>query len=366
VSPHQRPATPRPGRPPGPSTDDGPLRLRLHEPGELVAAVPHLLGFRPVASMVLVAVHGTGRRRRLGAIGRADLPAPADLEAVVTSCAQRMVPTGPDEVTVIVVAEGRDGPVPPRPDVADAVRAVFTDRGVGVPTRLWVPRIAAGAPWRCYPPCDCAGTVAATEDSPVAAATAWLGQVTYGSRAELEATLAPVAASPRLRELVDAELEAAVLDRELGGPAAARRDLVAVRAARDEVAAGRALGDVELARLAAALRDPGVRDTVMGWALDPDETVAVATEQLWTVLVRVLPAPEVAEPAVLLACALLARGGTALVGVALERARHADPGHRLTRLVEALLATGAGPDALRTLIRDASAESAARLRAPAG
>jgi hypothetical protein len=256
--------------------------------------------------------------------------------------------------------------VPPRPDVADAVRAVFTDRGVGVPTRLWVPRIAAGAPWRCYPPCDCAGTVAATEDSPVAAATAWLGQVTYGSRDELEASLDPLPPGPRLPELIRAELEAAVLDRELGGPAAARRDLAAVVAAREEVAAGRVLGDAELARLAVALSDPLVRDVVMGWAVDPDEVVVAAAQQLWTLLARTLPAPAVAEPAVLLACTLYVGGGSGLVTVALERALRADPAHRLGRLVEALLGSGVGPLEVRRIVRESSAESAARLRGRAG
>ncbi|CAA9267465.1 MAG: hypothetical protein AVDCRST_MAG54-2798, partial [uncultured Actinomycetospora sp.] len=187
-----------------------PLRLRLHEPGELVAAVPHLLGFRPAESLVLVAVHGTGRRRRLGVVARADLPPPHDVVAVVDACAQRVLPTGPEEVTAIVVAEpGEQGLAsPPRPDVADAVRDVVAADGVAVPGRLWVPCIAAGAPWRCYPPCDCRGEVAATDDSPLAAASAWLGQVTYGSRDELEAALAPGAPDPRLRARIDAEVQA--------------------------------------------------------------------------------------------------------------------------------------------------------------
>jgi hypothetical protein len=355
----------------GTPVPEQPLRLRLHEPGELVAAVPHLLGFRPAESLVVVAVHGTGRRRRLGAVARADLPPPDDVVAVVDACARRVVPTGPEEVTVIVVAEpeasgeqpGRGLAPPPRPDVADAVRDAFTADGVGVPGRLWVPRIAAGAPWRCYPPCDCRGEVSATDDSPVAAAAAWLGHVTYGSRDELEASLAPGAPDPRLRARIDAEVRAAVLDRELGGPAAARRDLAAVVAARREVVAGRVLGDAELARLAVALGDPLVRDTVLGWSVDEDEALASSAEQLWTLLVRTLPAPEVADPAVLLACALLVRGGSALVGVALERARRADPAHRLTGLVGALLLSGAGPSTMREVIRDAAAESAARLRA---
>jgi hypothetical protein len=301
-------------------------------------------------------------------VARADLPPPEDVVAVVDACAQRVLPTGPEEVTAIVVAEpGEPGLAsPPRPDVADAVRDVFSADGVAVPGRLWVPCIAAGAPWRCYPPCDCRGEVAATDDSPLAAASAWLGHVTYGSRDELEASLAPGAPDPRLRARIDAEVQAAVLDRELGGPAAARRDLAAVVAARREVAAGRALGDAELARLAVALADPLVRDTVLGWSVDEDGedgALASSAERLWTLLVRSLPAPEVAEPAVLLACALLVRGGSALVGVALERARRADPTHRLTGLVTALLLSGAGPASVREVVRDAAAESAARLGA---
>lgn len=363
MSTDHSPGHPRSDAPPDASTTaPGPLRLRLHEPGELIAAVPHLLGFRPVESVVIVAVHGGGRRRRLGVVARADLPAPEDVDAVVEGCAARVVPTGPAEVAVIVVASGPDDGEQPRLDVADAVREAFTRRGIAVPSRLWVPQIATGAPWRCYPPCDCRGAVAPTEDSPLAAAAAWLGQVTYASRDELEASLAPAGSHHRMPELLAAEFEAAALDRELGGPAAARRDLDAVVAARGEVAAGRVLGDAEMARVAVALTDPDVRDTVMGWALDPDEAVAAAAEQLWTLLVRAVPAPEVAEPAILLACGLLVRGGSALVGVALERARRADPGHRLTGLVAALLASGAGPDAVRTIIREASAESGARLR----
>lgn len=349
-----------------PTVPSEPLRLRLHDPGELVAAVPHLLGFRPVASLVLVAVRGTGSGRRLGVVARVDLPPPADVAAVVGGCAARVASTGPAEVIAIVVEGPDDAEVPPRQDVADAAHEAFAGHGIEVGTRLWVPRVAAGVAWRCYPPCDCRGTVGSTEDSPLAAAAAWLGQVTYDSRAELEASIAPGPRRPHLAGLIRAEAEAAVLDRELGGPAAARRDLAAVAAARDEVAAGRALTDTELARLAVALGDPAVRDVALGWALDPDETVAAAAEHLWTLLVRALPAPEVAEPAVLLACAELVRGGSALVGVALERARRADPGHRLTGLIEALLTGGMGPDAVRSVIRDASAESAARLRGRAG
>ncbi len=249
---------------------------------------------------------------------------------------------------------------------------------ITVRTRLWVPRIATGQPWCCYPPCDCTGTVGPVDDSPVAAASAWLGKVTFGSRAELEASLAPDARAetPRFRRLIDEAADAAALDRELAGPPAARRDLAALAAARDEVAAGRALGDTELARLAVALTDPWVRDAALGWAVPPDDgpdgpdgpagsdgpdDPGHAAEQLWTTLVRALPAPEVAEPASLLALTVLVRGGGALVGAALERARRADPGHRLTVLTEGLVSGGVGPAAVREMVRASGSESRARL-----
>lgn len=44
-------------------------RIRLADPSELIAAVPHLLGFHPTSSVVLLALHG----KRLGLTLRADL-----------------------------------------------------------------------------------------------------------------------------------------------------------------------------------------------------------------------------------------------------------------------------------------------------
>jgi len=354
--------------PPEPNPGPTPV-LRLGEPGELVAAVPHLLGVRPAESMVLLGLHRKGRRTRLGAVARADISDVEHVGTVVAACARSMGRSGPDEVALVVVGGGIRGPGqgPPRVDVAEEVTAMFTAVRVRVRTRLWVARIAAGEQWCCYPPCDCEGTVAGVDDSPVAAASAWLGTVTFDSRAELEASVAPdmTADGPRRRRLIEEAVDAAVLDRELAGPAAARRDLAALAPARDEVAAGRALGDTELARCAVALTDPGVRDAALGWAVAPEgddpDAVPHAAELLWTTLARALPAPEVAEPASLLALTVLARGGGALVGAALDRARRADPGHRLTALIESLVRGGIGPEAIRDLVRTSGSESRARL-----
>lgn len=338
---------------------EAPVRLRLGEPGALVAAVPHLIGFRPLDSLVLAAVVAArdGVGRELGAVLRADLPAPRDLAPMVGACVRRLGETRPDEVALVVVGggeparQGREGTlVPPRAEVVDEAETALAAIGAPVTLRLWTPRVATGETWRCYPPCGCVGAVGRVEDSPMAVASTVLGRVTFGSRTELEASLAPDpgAGTARRRALVVRARVSALLDRGLtDGTRAARRDLEALRHARREVAAGCALGDTEVARLAVALTDPRVRDACLGWALD-DDPADVAL--LWTELVRAAPAPEVADPAALLALTLLARGGGALVGVALQRARHADPGHRLTVLVDSLLEEGVGREEVRSII----------------
>lgn len=342
-----------------------PMRLRLRDPADLLAAVPHLIGFRPADSLVLAAVVPArrGGGRELGAVLRTDLPAPPDVAALVAACARRLGETRPDEVALLVVGGGEPvGACPPRPDVVAEAVAVLELARVPVRLRLWTPRVASGETWRCYPPCDCAGVIGPVEDSPTAVASTLMGRVTFSSRAELEASLAAEAGAdgPRRRALVERARASAVLDRELAGRGAARRDVEALRHARREVAAGVPLTEDEVARLVVALADVTVRDACLGWALD-DDPADVA--QLWTALVRAAPSREVADAAVLLALTLLVRGGGGLVGAALERARTADPAHRLTFLVESMLAHGLGREDIRTVVVESGREATAALAA---
>ena len=351
-----------------------PLSLRLHGSADLLAAVPHLLGFVPTESLVLVAITAVAGRTQLGAVARVDLPAPADVAGVVAAAARRMGRRRPEEVAAVVVGglpEPGGGPVaggsdPPRADVVDAVEELFAAVRVPVRTRLWAPRIATGTPWRCYPPCGCSGVLPDHTASPAALASTMLGHVTFSSREELAALVRadPEASRPHRRRLLDAALADAALDRELAGPGAARRDLLALRRAVAEIGEGGVLGDVEVARLAAALRDPAVRDAALAFSLGSGGVSPSAAEALWTLLVRAVPAPEVAEPATLLACAALARGGGALVGAALERAATAEPGHRLSSLLTALLDTGIGRADFLVWLRAAQEAEAALLGTP--
>ena len=370
------PPSPPPGRPRASRPPDDQVVVRVSGPEDLVASLPTMLGFVPEESVVAIAMHRRGTRSRIGGMARIDLAPVAggtgldrgEIDrALAEALRQRLERTEPDSVVVVVVSDAEPeetGGRPPHEGVVDALTDAFEGLGVPVTSAVWAPRVAAGARWRCYGSCGCTGTLPDPSGTLAAAESAAIGKVTYGSRDEVEAALAPDPAgrSRRRRELVDDAYAAAVTDRELAGVAAARRDLDAVRHAAAELGRGVVLGEEEIARLAVALRDPQVRDVCLGFAAGRDAAVDPAdAERLWTVLVRAVPAPEVAEPATLLAFATLDHGGGARLTVALERAMYADPEHRLSRLLATLVTAGIDPGTVREMIAGAAAEAGARL-----
>ena len=73
-------------------------------------------------------------------------------------------------------------------------------------------------------------------------------------------------------------------------------------------------------------------------------------ERLWTVLVRALPAPERAEPALLLAMSAYLRGAGIVAGLALQIVLESDPDHELAAHLDAALQMGFPPDRMRALL----------------
>src|SRR5215218_4174549 len=112
------PAHPRRMTPPDPSSpsfgtalplDDRPV-LRVRDQGELVAAVPAMLGFHPRESLVLMATGGRSGRR-LGLTLRVDLPPPGHpdyaehVEIIVASAVRGLLLDDPAGAIAIVVSE---------------------------------------------------------------------------------------------------------------------------------------------------------------------------------------------------------------------------------------------------------------------
>jgi Domain of unknown function (DUF4192) len=354
--------------------------VRMRDPGELMAALPFLIGFHPRDSLVVVAFGGpSGRRVEL--TQRVDLPPPEHATAVCAALARTTRLGDPAGAAVLVVGGGPPGAVagapPPQAAVVVAATTAIEEAGVPVRMRTWAASTAAGAAWACYDECRCRGALPDASATPLAATAVTAGVVVHADRAELERLVAPVeAAVLRRREglltraldttsraeggqLIHAAspspVDAPCPDRDATGAATA-----VLETALADTAAGRLhLDDGRVVALALALADPLVRDAALVRCAAPG---AESAEQLWAALSRETPDPEAAEPAALLAACALMRGDGALAGIALDRAEQAWPGHRLTSLLRSAWQAGLRPAQVRECLRTAPLPPAARAR----
>ncbi len=336
--------------------------VRLTEPGELIAAVPHLLGFHPRDSLVVISLDG----RRLGLTLRTDLVESEHREPLAEQLTHPLMRQQLTGVVLLVVGgvservESPDGQPGvrelPHRSLVDTVDDVLVAAGIKVQHALWAAATRPGAPWHCYDEPGCAGTVGDPATSPMAAATVAAGAVTFASREELAGLLTPDSADAlarrgRLLSIADAEHP---LD-----PATAARQFQRLGQLHAEAAVGAlVLDDTSVVQVASALCDQRVRDGCLAWSVGAG---AAAAEQLWLALVRATPAPERAEPAALLACTAYLRGDGALAGLALEVALDSRPEHALAGLLRAALDGGLPPDLLRDVARDAATAARAAL-----
>lgn len=353
--------------------------VKLTDPGDVLAAVPHLLGFHPVNSLVILTVHRNSASVRLGMAVRVDLPGPEESSRVVEHLVKGPVlRQGADAVILVVVgghadigaiptgvegggavptprrSEAGPDPVdPPHGDLVGSLRDVLGDAALPVVHAIWTTEIRQGLPWHCYDE-HRSGTTADPQTSPLAAAMAAAGSVTFADREELAGLVAsePAESIARRAARLDALYEETEQDRVSAERAS--RDLEVVLGAIRRTAEGTALTEDDLVRVFLALADNRVRDVVLGAALTE---WACAAEQLWLVLVRKAPAPEMADAAALLAFFAYLRGDGALAGVALERIEASRPEHRLGTLLRQALDAGVPPSELAVIAKDAAEDA---------
>ena len=315
-----------------------------------LAIIPHLLGFHPSRSMVVVGLDRARGRVKLAF--RYDLPDPPDparsreiAEHAAAVLRKRQV------TTAIAAGYGAGTLVTP---VAEKLRAALHGAGITLRDLL---RVEEGRFWsyacqdpRCCPPEGAAFDGAA---HPAAAALTAAGMGACPDRASLADTLAPltglaaeamsqatvralrraehlVAAAPdgtdRMRPVIDA------------GRAAVREAIATYRAG------GRITEDDQMAWLAVSIADLRVRDDA--WArMDPKHRAAHG--QLWTDVVRRATESYVPAPASLLAFTAWQCGEGALANIALERALAADPGYSMAHLIGQAVDAGLPPSAAR-------------------
>jgi hypothetical protein len=315
-----------------------------------LAIIPHLLGFHPSRSMVVVGLDRARGRVKLAF--RYDLPDPPDparsreiAEHAAAVLRKRQV------TTAIAAGYGAGTLVTP---VAEKLRAALHGAGITLRDLL---RVEEGRFWsyacqdpRCCPPEGAAFDGAA---HPAAAALTAAGMGACPDRASLADTLAPltglaaeamsqatVRALRRAEQLVAAAPDGTDRMRPVidAGRAAVREAIATYRAG------GRITEDDQMAWLAVSIADLRVRDDA--WArMDPK--YRAAHRRLWTDVVRRATESYVPAPASLLAFTAWQCGEGALANIALERALAADPGYSMAHLIGQAVDAGLPPSAAR-------------------
>ena len=304
----------------------------------MIAALPAVLGFVPEKSLVLVTVD----RGEMGCVMRVDLS--EGLAESVGHLAEVAAAARPDSAIAVVIDENGASCRMCNDEyreLADHLAATLGELGIELLAAHVVDRVAAGGRWHCVDGCGNAGTVEDPSASPLAVAAVLDGRRLYARRAELQEVIA--VADPSRSDALAANVRTPDADRS---DADARSDIEAAIVAATRLADGERPSDDTLARLAAALTDPLVRDTL--YALAVGESAGQA-ESLWAELSRTLPTPWRVEALVLLAFSAYARGDGPLAGVSLDAALRCDETHRMAGMLDTALQSGMRPEQIRDL-----------------
>jgi Domain of unknown function (DUF4192) len=352
-----RPNNPHPARPnsgqhgSGRREDRELTRVRADTPEALLALVPHLLGFYPSSSLVVVGLDG--KRHRVTVTFRYDLPDPpdadraADIAEHAASVLQRqrlqvaaLIGYGPVHLVMPVVADTMDS---------------LLDAGVEL---IEVLRAAGGRYWSvlCTDRACCPeeGRAFDPGSHPLAAKMSQAGMPALPDRAALARTLLPPAGSMAAIRQSTRQAKQRLCDLGSRSSAAGARDLqeVTVRTGRTAVqraikryrAADSVTSGDELAWLAVLLADLRVRDDA--WArMNPKYREAHI--RLWIDVLRAAATEYVPAPASLLAFAAWQSGNGALASVAVDHALAARPDYSMALLLGEALDAGLPPSAAK-------------------
>lgn len=326
--------------------------LRLRSPGELLDAVPYLLGFHPQESLVLIGLEGS----LLVVTARLDLT-DAAVPEVLDDAVAAIHRGGATDLVAVVYASGPAADsvaALPWAELADRVMETADDLGCVLIDALLV----GDRRWWSYTCaetgcCPASGRPLPSGTSEFSAAATYAGLVALPDRAALEATLEPRPEAERaaLQHAIS-EWEHRSVQAILDGHSArhersVKRALFAAARAADEPtwASRSALDDATVARFGVALSGHAIRDSV--WMAVDDGRLD--GRQLWRELAARLPSPYDAAPLFLFAWCSWRAGNGAIAGIAAERALASDPHYSAADLLLAALHRGVDPRRLPRL-----------------
>ncbi|MDP9240101.1 MAG: DUF4192 domain-containing protein [Actinomycetota bacterium] len=328
-------------------------KLRLSSPGDLVEAVPYLLGFHPTDSLVAVALRGP--RRRVVFTMRLDLPATgnragdsADFTEIAQGVTAYLVRARAEQAVLVTYGSAA---VPyeglPHQELIGATIDALAGERIEVVDAL---HVGSGRWWShlCANPACCPpeGTPLAARSSSLVAATAtFAGMVALPTREALEATLEPVTfltAEGMRQALARAAADIASRCADGTGVHAVQAESLALITAATE--SGAVLSDDEVARLIVGLHDIAVRDECCAWATTDR---AGAGRRLWTALARRSIPPWNSVPLFLVGWFAYLEGDATLAAIAVDRCLGSDPTYSFGLLLREALRRATDPAVFR-------------------
>jgi Domain of unknown function (DUF4192) len=326
------------------------VQLRATTPDAVLAVVPHMLGFYPGKSLVVL---GLGAQNRVMVTFRYDLPEPPDEQLAEDIAEHAGYVLDRERISsALLVGYGREELVAP---VIGSAAARLIENGIDLHEVL---RADSGRYWsmlcddaRCCPP---EGRSYDPGSHPAAAAMAEAGLAAHPDRAALARTLQRPAGSAdlisratgqallRLSDLVDRGESDGDRDPQLRATRIGRRE---VQRAIRRYRSGGSIDSIEhLAWLAVLLSDIRVRDDA--WArMHPAHRDHHC--RLWTDVLRSAALDYAPAPASLLAFTAWQTGNGALAAMAIDRALSADPTYSMAQLLAGALEAALPPSAAR-------------------
>lgn len=333
--------------------------VRVSGPRGLVSAIPFLLGFHPMESIVLLCLRGP--RRRMGPVLRMDLPVGA---AVGTATATFLAERAAEHATAVALlcytaeANTRNPQRQIYPRNAFVQECLAQLRAAGVPV-FDAMLIRSNQMWSYlhHDPAEPGHPLLAADDPAVGhlhSAHVGAGRAVLSDRTSLAATVTGpvgIAAGRAESDIQQAmsRFEAEIADADYRATVAAGCDiadsaLTEYRAAR---LAGRTPRPTILADLIAVMADHNVRDSVISWAV---QHLADDPLPLFIELARWTPDAWCGPICATLAIVAYRSGDGALAQVANDRARLAEPDLRLAVMLTEFFSSGAHPDELDSLV----------------
>jgi len=331
-------------------------RLRLQEPGDLIDALPYLIGFQPKESLVLVGfarMPGGSGRKQTEVCMRIDLPRFDDVlvpwEEYTAPLAQGLARSRVEEAALVIVTDDPGDAVSDNRwiTLGEELTEALARRSIRVmdlllasPDRWWSLQCGDES---CCPPSGVArgmGTSLAVTEATVA------GLTVLPDRDAVARVITPLPDDERAKAEPDLEdAEHRVREARLGDsmPRVRETDLQALLV---EIERRGALGDLQrsltpkrLARFAVALTDISIRDAL--WMAIDDRSVDA--EDLMREMAVRLPSPYDAPPLFLYAWAQWRRGNGVLASIAAERALRSNPGYSAAGLLFHAVQSGLNP-----------------------